>query len=176
MAYSLRRGMGRLWWWMRDAARDQYVERVKRLHPGIDPSVRFGYGTEVYGAGTITVGERTYFGNDCFVSCAPEKAKVTIGKCSAFAHNIHVRTSDFRRTPDFKDAFDAPSDHADIVIGDYCWIGSHVYICAGVTIGNNVIVGANAVVTHDLPDGVVAGGVPARVLHSKATYTPQVSK
>jgi acetyltransferase-like isoleucine patch superfamily enzyme len=37
----------------------------------------------------------------------------------------------------------------------------------GVTIGNNVVVGAGAVVAEDLPDGVVAAGVPAKVLRSR---------
>lgn len=49
-------------------------------------------------------------------------------------------------------------------------IGDNVTVCAGakiiggVTVGNNVIVGANAVVTHNVPDNCVVGGVPARII------------
>ena len=52
-------------------------------------------------------------------------------------------------------------------------IGSNVMICAGakvignVRIGNNVVVGANAVVTHDVPDNAVVAGVPARIVSMK---------
>lgn len=51
-----------------------------------------------------------------------------------------------------------------IVVGDKVWIGAHATICGGVTIGEGSVVGANALVLHDIPAGVVAAGVPARVI------------
>lgn len=51
-----------------------------------------------------------------------------------------------------------------VTIGDDVWIGGNAVILPGVTIGSNVVVAAGAVVTADVPDGVVVGGVPARVL------------
>lgn len=42
------------------------------------------------------------------------------------------------------------------------WIGGNVTILPGITIGNNVVVAAGAVVTHDIPDNTLVGGVPAR--------------
>lgn len=50
-----------------------------------------------------------------------------------------------------------------IVIGSGCWIGEHVSII-GASIGNNSIIGANSVVTHDIPDYSVAVGAPAKVI------------
>ena len=47
-------------------------------------------------------------------------------------------------------------------IGNDVWIGGNVTVLPGVTIGNNVIVAAGAVVTKDIPDNVLVGGVPAR--------------
>lgn len=44
------------------------------------------------------------------------------------------------------------------------WIADKVTILSGVTIGDNSMIGANAVVTHDIPAGVIAAGVPARVI------------
>lgn len=44
------------------------------------------------------------------------------------------------------------------------WIGGNVTILPGVTIGNNVVIAAGAVVTKDIPDNCVAGGVPAKIL------------
>jgi maltose O-acetyltransferase len=149
----------------------EYRQAEIRKRYGIDPSVRWGRGTELYGTGRIEIGERTYFGNDCYLSSYPETASIAVGRCCAIAHNVHIRTSNFRRVPHFEDAFDAPSEWANIVIGNFCWIGVHVYICAGVKIGDNVIIGANSVVTHDIPSNCVVGGVPSRILHNKSAYT-----
>lgn len=49
-------------------------------------------------------------------------------------------------------------------IGNDVWIGGNVTILPGVSIGNNVIIAAGAVVTKDIPDNCVAGGVPARLI------------
>lgn len=51
-----------------------------------------------------------------------------------------------------------------IEIGHHCWLASNVTVCPGVHIGDHVIIGANAVVTSDIPDNAIAVGVPARVI------------
>ena len=51
-----------------------------------------------------------------------------------------------------------------VVIGANSWLGTGVVVTPGVTIGRGVMVGANSVVTKDLPDHCVAAGAPARVL------------
>lgn len=51
-----------------------------------------------------------------------------------------------------------------ITVGDNCWFGANVSVMPGVTIGDNVVVAAGSVVTHDLPDNVIAGGVPCQVI------------
>ena len=55
-----------------------------------------------------------------------------------------------------------------IEIGDNVWLGGGVIVCPGVTIGANSVVGAGAVVTGDLPEGVLAIGSPARVVRTLA--------
>ena len=51
-----------------------------------------------------------------------------------------------------------------IVIGNNVWLGGGVIVCPGVTIGENTVVGAGAVVVRDLPANVVAVGNPARIV------------
>lgn len=51
-----------------------------------------------------------------------------------------------------------------ITIGDNVWFGGHCTVLPGVTIGNNVIVGAGSVVTKDIPDNAVVAGNPARII------------
>jgi maltose O-acetyltransferase len=53
---------------------------------------------------------------------------------------------------------------APIELGDNVWLGGGAIVLPGVTIGADTVVGAGAVVTRDLPAGVVAVGSPARVL------------
>lgn len=52
----------------------------------------------------------------------------------------------------------------DVHIGENAWIAAGVIICPGVHIGKNAVIGAGSVVTRDIPDMVVAAGVPCRVL------------
>ncbi len=51
-----------------------------------------------------------------------------------------------------------------ISIGSDVWIGGNATIVGGVTVGSNVVVAAGAVVTKDVPDNCVVGGVPARII------------
>lgn len=53
---------------------------------------------------------------------------------------------------------------APITIKDKVWIGANATICAGVTIGEGSVIGAGSVVTRDIPAGVVAAGVPCKVI------------
>ena len=53
---------------------------------------------------------------------------------------------------------------SEVKIGSDVWIGANVCVLPGVTIGNNVIVGAGAVVNKDIPDNSLAVGVPAKVI------------
>lgn len=51
-----------------------------------------------------------------------------------------------------------------ITVGDDCWLGNGVTILDGVTVGRGAVLAAHAVVTRDVPDYAVVGGVPARIL------------
>lgn len=66
---------------------------------------------------------------------------------------------------------DFESDNSWVNIGDNCYIGLGAKIFGQVTIGDNVTIGANAVVTKDMPDNAVVGGIPAKVIRLKNINT-----
>ena len=72
-----------------------------------------------------------------------------------FNHTIADTTVEF---------FRQPLVSRGITIGDDVWIGSHVVVLDGVTVGNQTVLAAGAVVTKDVPDGAIVGGNPARFL------------
>jgi len=81
--------------------------------------------------------------------------------------HIKARTHDpYNATPTEERPYNIRIER-DITIGDYVWIWDNVFINAGVKIGDNSIVGANAVVVHDVPPNTIVGGVPARILKTK---------
>ncbi len=63
-----------------------------------------------------------------------------------------------------------------ISVGDYVYIGIQALIMPGVKIGNRCIIGAGAIVTHDIPDNSVAVGVPARVIKTADEYFEKIQK
>jgi len=57
-----------------------------------------------------------------------------------------------------------------VIIGDDVWIGTRAIIMPGVKISNGSIIGAAAVVTKDVPDFAIVGGVPARIIGSRKKH------
>ena len=58
-------------------------------------------------------------------------------------------------------------DNNKIFVGNNCYFGLGVKVFGNIKIGDNVIVGANAVVTHDIPNNAIVGGIPARIIKIK---------
>lgn len=86
---------------------------------------------------------------------------ITVGNNCMFATNSYVTDADWH---DQYDRTSAPGKTAEIVLHDNVWIGDSAIVCKGVTIGENSIVGAGAVVTRDVPPNVIVAGNPARIV------------
>lgn len=87
---------------------------------------------------------------------------IYVGDYTMFGPNVTVATAGHPILPELRQRqyqYNAP-----VRIGRCCWIGAGAIILPGVTIGDNVVVGAGSVVTKDLPSDVVAVGNPCRVL------------
>ena len=92
---------------------------------------------------------------------------VTIGERVLIAHNVHIHDSRHRsddRNIPIRDQ--GMYGTRPVEIKDGAWLGTNAVILGGVTVGRNAVVGANAVVTTDVPDFGVAVGVPARMLQT----------
>lgn len=92
----------------------------------------------------------------CYFSC--HSAKITIGANTIFSNNVSIVSAN--HDINNRDKFNAQ----EVNIGENCWIGVGAVILPGVTLGDNVVVGANSVVTNSFEKNVVIGGNPARVI------------
>lgn len=109
----------------------------------------------------IEVGDRTEFNNNLTIKS--EGAGVTIGRDCLFGANIEIFDSDFHELDPARRVGGQPKT-APVEIGDNVFAGMGVKILKGVTIGNDSVIGAGAVVTGPIPAGVIAAGNPARVI------------
>lgn len=89
-------------------------------------------------------------------------APVTIGDYVMIGPNTLITTVNHPLSP--RKRREHIGQAKPVVIGDDVWIGGNVTILPGVTIGNNVVIAAGAVVTKDVPDNCVVGGVPAKII------------
>ncbi len=123
------------------------------LGPGhcIEPPFRCDYGFN------IRAGRKLFVNFDCvFLDCAP----ITIGDEVLFAPGVHLYAATHPLDAETR-AKGLEYAHA-ITIGHRVWVGGHATILPGVTIGDEAIIGAGAVVTKDVPAGAVVVGNPAR--------------
>lgn len=153
----------------------------------------FGNSLKISGAEHITIGSDVIIGNNCIletidrwqqefnpsivignnvllsdythitaISNIKVGNNVTFGRFVLISDNIHGKldNSDLKKAPMAR----ALSTKGDINIGDNVWVGDKVSILSGVTIGEAAIIGANSVVTKDVPPYTIVGGVPAKII------------
>ena len=151
----------------------------------------------VIGGEHIVIGKNCFIGNDCRIEAwgeyegvkySPEIIlednvnirgkchigaidKVIIHKNTLLGSNVMIIDHDHGDSS-LEDAAIHPSKRklhskGPIEIGERCWLGENVVVLSGVKIGEGTTVGANSVVTKDLPPYCVAGGIPARIIKNK---------
>ena len=122
--------------------------------------------------GDITIGDHGNFGFHCEVFSG---SSVTVGRHALFAAQAYLVGGGHEFDEVGRAVIEQPRTSRGIALGDNVWLGTGAKVLDGVRIGSDVVVGANAVVNADLPDGVVAAGVPARVLRSRAGSAEEAS-
>lgn len=140
----------------------------------------------------IKIGEKCSFRSDfssnlvginrrCIVSTIREDATISIGDNSGFSGTVIAAAKSIKignnvlcgantTITDFDwhglepDKRNQPADPKSIVIEDNVWLGLNVVVLKGVTIGENTVIGANSLVTKDIPANVIAAGNPCKVI------------
>ena len=114
------------------------------------------------GDARITIGEGTFLNVGVMVAAAE---LVEIGKHCMFANGCFISDATHRfDDPDVPVPWQGFSSKGPTRVGDNVWCGAHVVITTGVTVGERSVIGANSVVTADVPPFSLAAGVPAKVL------------
>lgn len=114
-----------------------------------------------FGSGRgITIGDNSGLGINCKV-----RGPLEVGNNVMMGPDVSIITSSHNtlRT-DIPMSEQGSLPKKKVTIGNDVWIGTRAIILPGVTIGDGVIIGAGAVVTKDVPDYAIVGGVPARII------------
>ncbi len=115
-------------------------------------------------ASNVVIGRQVYIGEDLLITEILENRESTvhIGDRVAIAQRVTLVTAS---DPNWSRLYDhVRIERGAINIEDDAWLGVGVIVLPGVTIGKGAIVAAGAVVTEDVPDLCVVGGVPAKVI------------
>lgn len=113
-------------------------------------------GTKFFQPKNIAIGADTMVGDSCFLD---GRDKLIIGDHVDIASEVMIYNSEHDMNSDTFAAKNEP-----VTIGDYVFIGPRAIILPGVTVGKGAIVAAGAVVTKNVPDFAIVGGVPAKVI------------
>lgn len=133
----------------------------KRINPNIN---HIGGETTWNDINHISIGDNTYINGAELLTT--EDSRIVIGASCLISYDVVIRT-DMHKHDYMKPIIEQGNMAKEIVIGDNVWIGHGVYIMPGVTIGNNSIIGAKAVVTKSIPADSIAVGIPAKVVKSR---------
>lgn len=145
-----------------------------------------GRNVTLSGTKNISFGEGVLIGNQCWLD-AIDEGKIVIGDYVSMSQSVHVAAKKYVRIgngcligsdvliTDHNHGYGVEVTHlapkmreliikGSTEIGENCWLGDNVKILSGVTLGYNVIVAANSVVTRSFPANCIVGGVPAKLI------------
>lgn len=150
---------------------------------------KLGENVRVQGPVFFHYGCHTSIGSNCFFNynlTIQDDAPVTIGEGCAFGPNFTVVTPVHPMISRERHGIKTPDGSVKglcygrpVTIGKGCWFGANVVVCPGVTIGDDCVIGAGSVITHDIPSGTFAAGVPCRVIREiteadSMKYKPEI--
>ena len=105
----------------------------------------------------ITIGKNVFINSGCKFQ---DQGGIFIDDGALIGHNAVLATLNHDESIEKRQQLHP----APITIGKNAWLGANVTVCPGVSVGDGAIVAAGAVVTKDVPDNAVVGGVPAKII------------
>lgn len=139
-------------------------EKPKVINKG---TLRIGHVTRIWSSVNqtrLSVGKGAILeiGDDCRINGPTISAnnRVIIGNHCRIAPHVIIMDDDFHDVNNRQ----ADGKGGEIIIKDYAWVATRAMVLKGVTIGRRAVVASGAVVTKDVPDYAVVGGVPAKIL------------
>jgi acetyltransferase-like isoleucine patch superfamily enzyme len=137
------------WWWLRNL-----YYRLFGVKIGKNSVINMSQYINM--PNRITIGEGSHINRGCFID---GRAGCYIGNSVSISYNVSLVTGGHDLMSN-----DFAGIYKPIVIKDYVWIGINATILQGVTIGKGAVVAAGAVVTKDIPDFAIVGGIPAKII------------
>lgn len=136
--------------------------RLSGLSIPFDSTIHIG--ANFFNPDGITIGHDTIIGDHCFLD---GRSTLTIGSHTDIASQVLIYNDEHDiNDPHFGNSF------APVTIGDYVFIGPRAIILPGVTIGKAAIIAAGAIVTKNVPEFEVWGGVPAKKITDRKITNP----
>ena len=121
-----------------------------------------GHGTKVrVHEGEVRIGAKSVLGQECTISAFQH---VSVGRECIVADRVMLIDFDHGMVEVERPIRQQGIYKRDVRIGHNCWIGYGACVLRGVTVGDNAVLGTSAVVTRNVPENAVVGGVPARVI------------
>lgn len=131
----------------------------------IGDDVRIDHGVRLLAANAahVHIGDRCRIGLHTVFNGGDS---ITVGRNVLISGFVYLQTSQHRFCDGTKAIRDQGYNHLPVTVQDGAWLGAHVVVMPGITIGANSVVGSNAVVTSSVASQTVVGGVPARKLYT----------
>ena len=136
------------------------ISSPRNVHLGRDVTIGKNVGLGAWPKGELIVGDNTYIGRRTIILAYQS---VVIGNDCLISPGCYITDLNHGIAPG-ELIRKQPYVFRPIHIGNDIWIGTGAVILPGVTIGNGAVIGARAVVTHDVPENAIVVGIPARLL------------
>jgi acetyltransferase-like isoleucine patch superfamily enzyme len=157
------------WRWQTDGllffGRGLQIQIGKRGRVRFGRFVWIGDGTKIRcHEGEVIIGDKTVLGQECTISAYKH---VRIGEQCVIADRAMFIDFDHGMVEVERTIREQGIYKRDVNVGSNVWIGYGACVLRGVKVGDNAVIGANAVVTADVPANAVVGGIPAKVIRMR---------